>query len=111
MVFAVSILYCLFYSRSLGQAAYAVTRSVLVDFLGVGAGVATAYWYVANRYMREGVNHSHAVEQRVEWMYAFDVHVNAFFTLFVSLYCGQLVLSPILMMNVFPFLSILKTKK
>ena len=101
MVFAVSILYCLFYSRSLGQAAYAVLRSVLVDFLGVGAGVATAYWHVTNRYMREGVNHSHAVEQRVEWMYAFDVHVNAFFTLFVSLYCGQLVLSPILTMNGF----------
>ena len=99
MVFAVSILYCLFYSRSLGQAAYAVTRAVLVDFLGVGAGVATAYWHVTNRYMREGVNHSHAVEQRVEWMYAFDVHVNAFFTLCGSLDCGQVVLSPILMWN------------
>ena len=100
MVFVVSILYCLFYSHSFGQAVYAVLRSVLVDFLGVGAGVATAYWFVANRYMREpGVNHSHAVEQQVEWMYAFDVHVNAFFTLLPSLYCGQLVLSPLLMMN------------
>lgn len=102
MVFVVSILYCLFYSHSFGQAVYAVLRSVLVDFLGVGAGVATAYWFVANRYMREpGVNHSHAVEQQVEWMYAFDVHVNAFFTLLPSLYCGQLVLSPLLMMNGF----------
>jgi hypothetical protein len=36
------------------------------------------------------------VEQRVEWLYAFDVHCNAFAPTYVLLYLLQLLLSPFL---------------
>ena len=39
------------------------------------------------------------MEQRVEWLYAFDIHCNSFFPLFIMLYVVQLVLSPILLAN------------
>jgi len=39
------------------------------------------------------------VEQRVEWLYAFDIHCNSFFPLFIMLYVVQLILSPILLAN------------
>jgi hypothetical protein len=48
-------------------------------------------------FLRTGAAHSHAVEQRVEWLYAFDIHCNAFFPLFIMLYVVQLILSPILL--------------
>ena len=32
----------------------------------------------------------------VEWLFAFDVHCNSFVPLFVALYLGQLILSPLL---------------
>jgi hypothetical protein len=33
--------------------------------------------------------HSHSVEQDVEWLYAFDVHANAFFCSFLVTYVLQ----------------------
>ncbi|KAG8946774.1 hypothetical protein FRC04_011430 [Tulasnella sp. 424] len=33
---------------------------------------------------------------RVEWAYAFDVHTNAFFPLYLSLYLAQLFLAPVI---------------
>lgn len=41
--------------------------------------------FVANRFFRTELL-PHAVEQRVEWAYAFDVHCNSFFPLFIVLY-------------------------
>ena len=43
--------------------------------------------HVANKYMRQ--YHSHSVEQEVEWLYAFDVHANAFFCSFLLTYVVQ----------------------
>ena len=98
MIAIITTLYCAFYAHSAAAASSIVFRVVFVDFIGVGALIATAYWLVSNRFLRGGhLGHSHAVEQRVEWLYAFDVHCNAFFPLFVTLYCLQLVLSPILL--------------
>lgn len=58
-------------------------------------------WAISNAYLRRdgGAGHSHAVEQRVEWMYAFDVHCNAYFPLFVTLYVLQFFLSPLLLQH------------
>jgi hypothetical protein len=36
------------------------------------------------------------VEQRVEWQYAFDIHCNSFFVLFLFLYVVQFLLAPVL---------------
>lgn len=46
--------------------------------------------WVANKYLRvESGGHTHTVEQSVEWLYALDVHCNAYFPLFVLLYVAQ----------------------
>ncbi|KAL2936313.1 Protein unc-50-like protein [Bienertia sinuspersici] len=42
--------------------------------------------FLTNNYLREEAPNSYVVEQRVEWLYAFDVHCNSFFPLFVLLY-------------------------
>lgn len=39
---------------------------------------------------------AHAVEQKVEWAYAFDVHCNSFFPLFLILYVLQFFFMPLL---------------
>ena len=97
LVFATSSLYCCFFSKSFKHSVYVVACAGLIDYVGLGALIATGYWFVSNRFLRTGVGHSHAIEQRVEWLYAFDVHCNAFFPLFLQLYAAQLVLSPVLL--------------
>ncbi|XP_015108852.1 protein unc-50 homolog [Diachasma alloeum] len=47
--------------------------TILVDCILVGLCVATVFWFVTNRYLRS--DHT----QDVEWGYAFDIHLNAFF--------------------------------
>lgn len=43
--------------------------------------------HLANKYLRQ--YHSHSVEQEVEWLYAFDVHANAFFCSYLVTYVLQ----------------------
>jgi len=98
LVAAASLAYAVTYGSSAARAALTVTSAVLVDFLGLGAALATACWLLANRYLRvPGPSHAHAVEQSVEWLYAFDVHCNSYFPLFVALYVLQFFLSPLLL--------------
>jgi len=69
-------------------------------FFGCGAIVATLGQYVSNNYLSHLPNNSnggtagggsstsgstHHVQQKVEWMYAFDIHCNAFLPFFVVL--------------------------
>merc|ERR1712045_138793 len=46
--------------------------------------VASCAWFISNKYLR--VKSFHGVEQQMEWMYAFDIHCNSFFPLFLVLY-------------------------
>ena len=69
-----------------------VVYAVVVDFLCVGALLATVGWWVGNHYMR-----SAAAKEAVEWRYAFDVHCNAFVPLFLLLHGVQLLLLPLLL--------------
>jgi hypothetical protein len=61
--------------------------SVVVDWLFTGMAVASTCSHIANKYMKQF--HSHSVEQDVEWLYAFDVHTNAFFCSFLVTYVLQ----------------------
>lgn len=65
-----------------------------VHFVLVGSIVATVCWYVANTFLR--VRSFHGVEQHIEWMYAFDIHCNSFFPLFLVLYVVHYFLLPFL---------------
>lgn len=89
--------FCIAFGSSFSHSILTIISAVLVDFLGLGAVLATAGWLLANKYLREMGGHSHAVEQRVEWMYAFDVHCNSYFPLFIMLYVVQYFLTPLLL--------------
>jgi len=69
---------------------------VFVDFVLVGAVVASISWFFTNRFLRHSPT-SHTVVQTVEWAYAFDVHANAFFSLFLILYIVQYFFMPVLL--------------
>eukprot|EP01031_Cornospumella_fuschlensis_P030201 gene30201-36481_t len=76
---------------------WTVVYSVLVDWLFVGMAIASTCCHIANKYLKNYQPHTHSVEQEVEWMYAFDVHTNAFFCSFLVTYVLQYFLLPLLL--------------
>ncbi|MCO5577605.1 hypothetical protein L7F22_031436 [Adiantum nelumboides] len=89
--------YCSAYGHSVAHACLTIISAVCFHFLLTGFLLATLCWALANNYLLEDTaGHSHAVEQRVEWLYAFDIHCNSYFPLFVSLYVVHYFLSPLL---------------
>ncbi|XP_010271213.1 PREDICTED: protein unc-50 homolog isoform X2 [Nelumbo nucifera] len=74
---------------------------VICSLLLVVATSAYCAAFLTNSYLREEAPNSHVVEQRVEWLYAFDVHCNSFFPLFIMLYVIHYFLSPLLVAHGF----------
>ena len=94
---------------TLGAVMGAVARRVVVELYVVGAAMATALWYAVNQWLvmrirltqngSAGWRYGAAADgmRPVEWLYALDVHCNAFFGgVFVPLYVLQLPLLPLL---------------
>ena len=61
---------------------------IFVDCIGVGLVVATCLWLIANRFM---LNRSVSANERVEWAYSFDIHLNAFFPPLVIIHFFQII--------------------
>ncbi|CAK9165692.1 unnamed protein product [Ilex paraguariensis] len=102
LLLAVSTLaYCAAYDHSVGHAVFVVISVLLLHFLIAGAVLATCCWFLTNTYLREEAPNSHVVEQRVELLYAFDVHCNSFFPMFAVLYVIHYFLSPLLVAHGF----------
>lgn len=59
---------------------------VFIDCIAVGVVIASTMWFLTNRYLVVMAK----VGQDVEWGYAFDVHLNAFFPVLMILHCLQL---------------------
>lgn len=55
--------------------------------------------FFANRVLLSPPSHSTPDDAKVEWAYAFDVHTNAFFPFYLTLYLAQLFLVPIILKN------------
>jgi hypothetical protein len=93
MIAAVSIAYGFaFRVGSILDMIGVVTKSVLVNWLGLGIIIASVGRLIANNHLMMAERSSSHVKQEVEWLYAFDVHCNAFVPLFVllcelSLFC------------------------
>ncbi|PPQ72386.1 hypothetical protein CVT26_006746 [Gymnopilus dilepis] len=85
------------YSYSLTEMLSLAAFMILRDFLLSGVIVATIIWFTANRLLLSPLSHSTPADSQVEWAYAFDVHTNAFFPLFLTLYLAQLFLLPIIL--------------
>ncbi|KAJ1397335.1 hypothetical protein SESBI_31928 [Sesbania bispinosa] len=93
--------YCAAYDHSAAHALLVVFSVLLLHFFFTGVLLATFCWFLTNAYLREEAPNSYVVEQRVEWMYAFDVHCNSFFPMFVLLYVIHYFLSPLLVAHGF----------
>jgi hypothetical protein len=82
------VIACVAYSVSfrapLSESIAFLVYSVLFHWLGCGFILATVGREIANRHLTDHKSSSH-VRQSVEWLYAFDIHCNAFFPLFVVL--------------------------
>jgi hypothetical protein len=72
----------------------------LLSLLGSGVVISTACWYTANKYMRVNDPHGSAA-QKVEWLYAFDIHCNSFFVMFLLTHVLQYFLLPFLLRKIF----------
>lgn len=91
---------CLAYAFALDQ--FTISRLLrllfhaLFQYIVIGGGISVVCRMVANKYLRVGST-PHAVEQEVEWMYAFDVHTNSYWVMFLIGYVGQYMLLPLLL--------------
>jgi len=100
-----SVAYCIAFKQPnlIASTITFALQHIVGVFVGCGAIIATIGQVVANAYLSHHVHgngsgsggagggqertglSSHHVQQRVEWMYAFDIHCNAFLPLFVML--------------------------
>merc|ERR1719359_2337085 len=76
-----------------------LVQFICIHFLLLGVFIATLSWFISNKYLR--VQSFHGVEQRMEWMYAFDIHCNSFFPLFLVLYVIHYFLLPFIIQPTF----------
>lgn len=104
MVAALS--WCLTFGASSSEVVANLLYVVCVDFFALSALLATAGWWVGNTYLNDAVTGTTEWSagtgvglqpETVEWRYAFDVHCNAFFPLFLLLYVLQFLLLPLLL--------------
>mmetsp|Transcript_34549 Transcript_34549/g.87356 ORF Transcript_34549/g.87356 Transcript_34549/m.87356 type:complete len:245 (-) Transcript_34549:547-1281(-) len=100
LVMLAATAYCVTFGDTLWHSFLTVLSAVVVDYLLLGFAIATACWLISNKFLRKKL-HSHQVEQHVEWLYAFDVHCNSYFPLFLVLYVLQFLLSPLLLWRSF----------
>jgi len=68
---------------------------VFVDCIGVGIVTASVMWLICNHYLKKPT----CVDQDVEWGYAFDVHLNAFFPFLIILHVVQVFFYHVLIGN------------
>ena len=54
-----------------------------VDFIFCGMIVASSMWFLCNKYL--ALNN----KSDLEWAYCFDIHINAFFAVFIILHMAQ----------------------
>ncbi|TFY59721.1 hypothetical protein EVJ58_g5603 [Rhodofomes roseus] len=92
-----AIAWSVVYSYSPFQAIELAFLMIFRDYLLVGAIMATLLWFFSNRVLLSPPSHSAPSDSAVEWAYAFDVHTNAFFPLYLTLYLAQLFLVPIVL--------------
>lgn len=89
-------------------------RMIVVDYIMSGVVVASILWcvlrplatilwliitgrLVGNKLLLSPPSHSTPADSAVEWAYAFDVHTNAFFPLYLTLYLAQLFFLPVVL--------------
>ncbi|KIK55005.1 hypothetical protein GYMLUDRAFT_176255 [Collybiopsis luxurians FD-317 M1] len=96
-LFVSGIAWSVAYSFSVRRAFELAVVMIVRDYLLTGLVVATVLWFVSNRILVAPPSHSSPADSAVEWAYAFDVHTNAFFPFFLTLYVAQLLILPVVL--------------
>jgi len=77
-----------------------VLYSLLFDFITIGLGIATIGWWISNKFLKQAnPSGGFSVDQKVEWLYCFDIHCNSYFPQFLLLHVIQFYLLPLLTMD------------
>lgn len=98
LVFALlitAIVYSIAFGASVGTTFRAIAIFIFLHYVIPGIVISFICTFCANRWLRSS-HVPHAVDQQVEWAYAFDVHSNAFVPLYLILYVLQFILLPVL---------------
>jgi len=95
-----SLAWSLIYSLSPVSALKLALLMVLRDFVCTGLVVATILWQISRLFLAPSpsagpLSSGSAFQTPLEFAYAFDVHTNAFFPFFLTLYLFQLFLLPV----------------
>ncbi|KAF8880064.1 UNC-50-like protein [Infundibulicybe gibba] len=98
-LFVSAIAWAVVYSYSVFETIKLACFMILRDYLLSGIIISTLLWFTSNRLLLSPPSHSTPADSLVEWAYAFDVHTNAFFPLYLTLYLAQLFLLPIILQD------------
>ena len=79
-----AVAYSVAFRITLSGALSFILYTVVWNWLGLGCILATICREIANRHLAAPTSSTH-VKQQVEWLYAFDIHCNSFFPVFVIL--------------------------
>ncbi len=89
LLLATSVLYSMVYATSYTDFLQLGFSMIFLDFVLVGFVVSTASWLFTNKVLLNKTNGGRVSNEAVEWGYAFDLHCNAFYFLFVWTYVIQ----------------------
>jgi len=81
-----SVVFAFFLDLSVANFFKFLLYTIFIDCLLVGSAIATVMWFIANRFLMKPTVRG----EDVEWGYAFDVHLNAYFPSLVILHVVQL---------------------
>lgn len=82
---------------SFGKILLHILYIIFVDFFIVSIIISTITWAYTNKFLVIKNNDSLSTDEdkRVEWFYAFDVHCNSYFSLFLYLHVVQFLFLPV----------------
>lgn len=76
-----------------------VVSSIFIDFILVSVLISTITWAYANKFLvssnQDRDYPPFDQEQKVEWLYAFDIHCNSYFTMFLYTHIISFLLIPL----------------
>ncbi len=75
---------------------FTMASSVLSQILDISL-IKPFYRFFSNYVLLSPPSHATPADTAVEWAYAFDVHTNAFFPFYLTLYLAQLFLVPVVL--------------
>jgi hypothetical protein len=95
-----TIAYGLAMKARLPLVVYNVIYQLAINYVTVGALVATATWSIANNFLMGG-GQLHEIRKEVDWQHGYDIHCNAYFVYFFWTHVVQFALLPFIVEDTF----------